>query len=151
MCDDSPPLLEVARYVKLDVQAFTRDQLAERVAKLEPYNVKLIAAGVEDHHTFEFCREAGFDYFQGYFFCRPRKVAGHGIPANRLAQMRMMAVLQDPDCELEDLEHAISSDIGLSIRLLRWMNSRYSLPRKVGSVREALMLLGVRDVRSWGC
>jgi EAL and modified HD-GYP domain-containing signal transduction protein len=150
MRDDSLPLLEVAHFVKLDVQAFTRDRLAEQVAELEPYNVKLIAAGIEDHHTFEFCKETGFDYFQGYFFCRPRTVAGHGIPANRLGQMRMMAVLQDPDCEPDELERAISNDLGLSVRLLRWINSAYFLlPRKVSSVREALMLLGVRNVRSW--
>jgi c-di-GMP phosphodiesterase len=150
MRDDSLPLLEVAHYVKLDVRAFTRDDLAEQVAELEPYSVKLIAAGIEDHPTLEFCKEAGFDYFQGYFFCRPKAVAGHGIPANRLAQMRMMAALQDPGCAPDDLEHAISSDLQLSIRLLRWINSAYFLlPRRVGSVREALMLLGVRNVRSW--
>ena len=150
MRDDSLPLLEVAHYVKLDVRAFTRDELAEQVAELEPYSVKLIAAGIEDHPTLEFCKEAGFDYFQGYFFCRPSADAGHGIPANRLGQIRMMAVLQDPGCALDDLEHAINSDLQLSIRLLRWINSAYFLlPRKVGSVREALMLLGVRNVRSW--
>jgi EAL and modified HD-GYP domain-containing signal transduction protein len=148
--DDSLPVLEVAHYVKLDVQAHTRDQLAEQVAELAPHDVKLIAAGIEDHHTFEFCKETGFDYFQGHVFCRPRTVAGHGIPSNRLAQMRMMAVLQDPDCELDDLERAISNDPGLSARLLRWINSAYFLlPRTVGSVREALMLLGVRNVRGW--
>jgi EAL and modified HD-GYP domain-containing signal transduction protein len=150
MRDDSLPLLEVAHYVKLNVRAFTREQLAEQVAELQPHDVNLIAAGIEDHPTFEFCKQVGFDYFQGYFFCRPRTPAGHGIPANRLAQMRMMAVLQDPDCELDDVEHAISNDLSLSIRLLRWINSAYFLlPRKVGSVREALVLLGVRNVRSW--
>jgi EAL and modified HD-GYP domain-containing signal transduction protein len=148
--DDNLSLLEVAHYVKLDVRAHTREQLAEQVAELKPHNVKLIAARIEDHHTFEFCRETGFDYFQGYVFCRPRAVAGHGIPANRLAQMRMMAVLQDPDCDLDDIERAITNDLGLSVRLLRWINSAYFLlPRKVSSVREALMLLGVRNVRSW--
>jgi EAL and modified HD-GYP domain-containing signal transduction protein len=148
--DDSLPLLEVADYVKLDARVFSREELAAQVAELEPYDVELIAAGIEDHATFELCKEVGFDYFQGDFFCRPRTVAGHGIPANRLAQMRMMAVLQDPDCELDDLEQAISGDLGLSVRLLRWINSAYFLlPRKVGSVREALLLLGVRNVRSW--
>jgi EAL and modified HD-GYP domain-containing signal transduction protein len=150
MSEDSLPLLEVAHCVKLDVQAFTRDRLAAQVAELAPHHVKLIATGIEDHHTFEFCRDAGFDYFQGYFFCRPRTVAGHGVPANRLDQIRMMAVLQDPGCELDDLERAISSDPGLSVRLLRWVNSAYFLlPRKLSSVREALTLLGVRNVRSW--
>jgi len=150
MREDSLPLLEVAHFVKIDVQAFTRDQLAEQVAELEPHKIKLIASKIEDHHTFEFCKQAGFEYFQGYFFCQPKTVAGRGIPSNRLTQMKLMAVLQDPDCELEDLDRAISNDLGVSFRLLRWINSAYfSLPRKVSSVREALMLLGVRNVRSW--
>ena len=149
MREDSLPLLEVAHFVKLDVQAFTRDQLAQQVAELEPHKVKLIAAKIEDHLTLDFCKEVGFDYFQGYFFCQPRTVAGRGIPANRLTQMRLMAVLQDPDCELEELDRAISNDLGVSFRLLRWINSAYfSLPRKVNSVHEALVLLGARNVRS---
>ena len=150
MRDDSLPLLEVADYVKLDARALSLEQLAAQVAELEPYDIELIAAGIDDHPTFELCKEAGFDYFEGDFFCRPRTVAGHGIPASRLAQMRMMAVLQDPDRELDDLERTINGDLGLSERLLRWINSAYFLlPRRVGSVREALMLLGVRNVRSW--
>lgn len=150
MRDDSLPLLEVADYVKLDARALSQEQLAAQVAELEPYDIGLIAAGIDDHATFELCKEAGFDYFQGDFFCRPRTVVGHGIPANRLTQMRMMALLQDPDHELDDLERTISGDLGLSERLLRWINSAYFLlPRKVGSVREALVLLGVRNVRSW--
>ena len=121
------------------------------MARLEPYKkVKLIASKIEDHHAFDFCKQIGFEYFQGYFFCQPRTVAGRGIPTNRLTQMRLMAVLQDPDCQLENLERAISNDLGVSFRLLRWIDSAYfSLPRKVSSVREALMLLGVRNVRSW--
>ena len=150
MREDSLPLLKVAHYVKLDVQGYTREQLAEQVAELKPHNVKLIAARIEDHHTLEFCKETGFDFFQGYFFCRPRTVAGHGIPANRSAQMSDGGRAENPDCELDDLERAISNDLGLSFRLLRWINSAYFLlPRKVSSVREALTLLGVRNVRSW--
>ena len=80
MRPDSLALLEVAHYVKIDVQAFTRDQLADQVAQLETHKVKLIASKIEDHHTFEFCKDAGFDYFQGYFFCQPKTVAGRGIP-----------------------------------------------------------------------
>jgi EAL and modified HD-GYP domain-containing signal transduction protein len=144
------PLLEVAHFVKFDVQAFTRDQLAEQVRALHEHKVRLIASKIEDHRTFDFCKEIGFEYFQGYFFCQPKTVTGRGIPSNRLTQMRLMAVLQNPHCPLEDLERAITSDLGVSFRLLRWINSAYfSLPRKVNSVHEALMLLGVRNVRSW--
>ena len=53
MRDDSLPLLEVADYVKLDARNLSRDELAAQVAELEPYDVELIAAGIEDHPTFE--------------------------------------------------------------------------------------------------
>jgi len=148
--EDSMPLLEVAHFVKFDVQAFTRDQLAEQVRALHPHKVSLIASKIEDHHTFEACKDLGFDHFQGYFFCQPKTVTGKGIPSNRLTQMRLMTVLQNPRCELEELERSITNDLGVSFRLLRWINSAYfSLPRTVNSVREALVLLGVRNVRSW--
>ena len=50
----------------------------------------------------------------------------------------------------EDLERIIGSDVGLSLKLLRYVNSAFfALPRTVGSVREALTLLGVRTVRRW--
>jgi EAL and modified HD-GYP domain-containing signal transduction protein len=50
---------------------------------------------------------------------------------------------------LEELDALIIRDHGVSYRLLRWINSAYfSLPRKVNSVHEALVLLGARNVRS---
>jgi len=50
----------------------------------------------------------------------------------------------------EDLERIISSDVGLSVKLLRYVNSAFfALPRNVSSVHEALSLLGVRTVRRW--
>src|SRR4029079_5812779 len=43
-----------------------------------------------------------------------------------------------------------ASDVGLSLKLLRYVNSAFfALPRTVSSVREALNLLGVRTVRRW--
>src|SRR4030095_4735515 len=54
------------------------------------------------------------------------------------------------DVSFEDLERIISSDVGLSLKLLRYVNSAFfALPRTVSSVREALSLLGVRTVRRW--
>ena len=55
-----------------------------------------------------------------------------------------------PDATFEELEKAISSDVGLSLKLLRYVNSAFfSLPRTVESVREALTLLGTATVRRW--
>ena len=147
---DSMPLLEVAQVVKFDSLDFTDEQLREQVALLKPHPVRLAATRIEDHERFQSCVDAGFDLFQGYFFCQPKTLTGKGIPANRVALMQLVAALNDPDVELEALNLAISRDLGVSYRLLRFINSAYfSLPRKVNSVHEAIVLLGQRNVRSW--
>jgi EAL and modified HD-GYP domain-containing signal transduction protein len=67
-----------------------------------------------------------------------------------LGSLRRMDELTSGDVSFEDLERIIGSDIGLSLKLLRYVNSAFfALPRTVGSVREALTLLGVRTVRRW--
>ena len=77
-------------------------------------------------------------------------MTGKGVPAGRLAQVELVAVLQNPDVELEELDAVISRDLGASYRLLRFINSAYfSLPRRVDSVHDAIVLLGSCNVRSW--
>ena len=150
MRPDSAPLLELAHMVKLDAQSFTDEQLREQIEAIAAHKVKLIGERIESYEQFDRCKAVGLGFFQGYFFCQPKTVAGKGIPSNRLAQVQLIAALQNPEVSLEELDAVISRDLGVSYRLLRWINSAYfSLPRKVNSVHEALVLLGARNVRSW--
>jgi EAL and modified HD-GYP domain-containing signal transduction protein len=148
--DDSEPLLEVADMVKLDALSFSDQQLSDQAHELASRGIRLVAERIENHEAFDRCKEAGFELFQGYFFCQPKTVTGKGVPAGRLAQVELVAALQSPDVELEELDAVISRDLGVSYRLLRFINSAYfSLPRRVDSVHDAIVLLGSRNVRSW--
>jgi EAL and modified HD-GYP domain-containing signal transduction protein len=110
----------------------------------------LVATGVGDHETFERCRDLGFTYLQGDWFAKPRLIRRRGVATAGLGSLRSLADLTAGDVSFEDLERIIGSDVGLSLKLLRYVNSAFfALPRTVGSVREALTLLGVRTVRRW--
>ena len=51
---------------------------------------------------------------------------------------------------VDELEKAISLDPGLSLRLLRFINSAaFSLRHQIKSIRQAIVLLGPRTVRQW--
>jgi EAL and modified HD-GYP domain-containing signal transduction protein len=144
------PLVEVAHLVKLDVLALGERGLRDHVGLLRPFGVKLLAEKVETHEMFELCRALGFDYFQGFFFARPRIVEGQTVPPTELARLRLIATLQDPLVSLEEIVEIITHDVGLSFRLLRLVNSAaYGLNRRVGSLRQAIMYLGLRQLRSW--
>jgi EAL and modified HD-GYP domain-containing signal transduction protein len=64
--------------------------------------------------------------------------------------MRLIGSLQDPDVEISQLQDIISTDVGLSYRLLRLVNSAFfALPREIESIRDAVVLLGINNIRRW--
>lgn len=144
------PLLEIAHIVKLEVMNRPREELQEKVAQLKPFKVKLLAEKVETHEEYELCKELGFDYFQGYFFCKPHIIEGRSLPANRLVILNLLAKLQDPEADIEELEQLIVQDVSLTYRLLRYINSAaFALGKEIESVHRALVLIGINTIKNW--
>jgi EAL and modified HD-GYP domain-containing signal transduction protein len=144
-------LLPFAHVVGLRIDAADRTGLRTQLGGLRTYGARLLARGVEDQEQFRLCQELGFDLLQGQFFCKPRVVAESGIvPVSKLARVQTIGALQQPDVDFDDLQEIIHRDVGLSYNLLRFINSAFfSLPRRVDSIRDALVLLGVENVRKW--
>jgi EAL and modified HD-GYP domain-containing signal transduction protein len=143
-------LLESARFVKLDVLTCDQDMMQRSVATLKKFPVQLIAEKVETREQFQFCREMGFDYFQGYFFCRPELVSSQRLPVNRLATIRLITKLNNPNIEFREVEEVLSQDVSLSYKLLRYTNSAVcGLQREVESIRHAAVIVGLERMRIW--
>ncbi len=148
--DSLRPLVDLADIVKVDVLGIERAVLKQRVSALSGFDVALLAEKVETQEDFDFCNGLGFDYFQGFFFCKPNLIHGKQIPANRMAATRLVGKLQDPDIKEEELEETIKQDVTLSYKLLRFVNSAYcALPRKVDSIGHAAMMIGTERIRIW--
>ncbi len=143
-------LLDSVDIVKLDILAIDRDHLAQHAATLQKQGVKMLAEKVETLEEFNLCRDLGFDYFQGYFLCRPKVVVGQRMPADRQAILLLLARLQDPDLEFDEMAGLVQKDVSLSYKLMRLINSAYyAMPTRVNSIRQALTLLGTRQVQAW--
>ena len=116
---------------------------------LNSSTVRLLAEKVETQEEYEICKELGFDYFQGYFFCKPKIVTGQRAPANRITIINLLAKLQDSGVRIEELEELISQDLALSYRLLKYINSAaFALRREVDSIHHAIVMLGLNTIRS---
>lgn len=144
------PLVDVADIIKIDVRALTRETVSAHVTELRRSKARLLAEKVETQEEFDYYKELGFDYFQGYFFSRPKVIKRHAIPANRLAILRLLGRLHDPEVAIKELEALISQDVSLSYRLLRYINSAFfALPRKVESLHQAIVYLGNASIKTW--
>ena len=143
-------LMDHADYVKVDVLALTNEELREQVAMFQDYPVRLLAEKVEDQEMYDQCLALGFQYFQGYFFCKPQILEGVSLSSNRMAIVLLLAKLQDPNIELHDLEDLVKNDVALSVKLLRYVNSAsVGLPRSVDSISQAIGLVGTDRMRQW--
>jgi EAL and modified HD-GYP domain-containing signal transduction protein len=143
------PLLDVAQLAKVDARG-GGVHLAAIVAKLRSRGMRPVANGVDAHTDHDRCVDAGFELFQGDFVCRPREIVGHNVPTASIGALRLAAGISAGDTGLDELEKAIALDPGLSLRLLRFVNSAaFSLRHQIKSVRQAIVLLGPRTVRQW--
>jgi len=148
-----PAPLELARHVesvKLDASGLDDAELVDCVTRFARVSDTLIATGVDTPSLRQRCIDAGFDRLQGFFLSTAEEVvAGSAPPTERVGELRGLAGLY-AQSTFEELEQTISRDVGLSYRLLTYLNSAYfNLPRRVASVREALVLLGTQAVRRW--
>jgi EAL and modified HD-GYP domain-containing signal transduction protein len=144
----SPALLELVDIVKVPLPNFTPEALARLAPDLIRRGLKLVAKKVATIEQFEHASQLGFGGFQGDFLQRPQRFHSQRAPRNGFATLRLVATVQNPDCTMREVEQLISQDLSMSYRVLRCINSSYySLPKKVDSIRQALVLLGMDNLR----
>jgi c-di-GMP phosphodiesterase len=147
---ETQSLIPYADIIKLDVLHLSAQQLVEHIEHIRPFGIKLLAEKVETYEMLEFCKAAGFDLFQGYFLARPQIITGRKMTDNKQAVLQLMSALQDPDVPVEKIEKMIARDTVLSFKLLRLVNSAaFGLARKVDSLRQAIVLLGLNKIKNW--
>lgn len=147
---DTEHLIPYADIVKLDVMQLNMQELTEHINQLKPFDIKLLAEKVETYEMLEFCKSAGFDLFQGYFLARPQIISGRKLSDNKQSVLQLLSALQDPDVPVEKIERMLARDTVLSFKLLRLVNSAaFGLARKIDSLKQAIMLLGLNKIKNW--
>lgn len=72
------------------------------------------------------------------------------LRTERLAAVRLITVLSDPQYDLSQVERLVRHEPWLTVRLLELVNSTaMGAGRDVSSVRDALVILGRRALRDW--
>ncbi|MDQ6974527.1 MAG: HDOD domain-containing protein [Mariprofundaceae bacterium] len=141
------PLIEMADVVKIDLP-YVKD-LTAQVRALRRFKVKLLAEKVETYEDYERCKDLGFDYFQGYFFCKPEIIEGQTMPESKISVLRALQKVMTATV-VNDIQDVVKQDVSLSYRLLKYINSAaFGMRREIESIEQALVLLGLNNARRW--
>jgi len=147
--DSYKPLLDIADFIKFDIRAYDKDELIETTTTIKKYLIKLLAEKVETQEEFEFCVQLGFEFFQGYFFAKPTIIQGTKIAPSQLVLFEIFNSLSRED-DIDIIEKLFKRQPELDLKLLKLINSAsYYLRQTISSLRQAIMLLGYRNLQNW--
>lgn len=149
--DGDEELLELATIVKLDVLSMDPAALEALAERCRKFDVRLLAEKIETREQLGHCHDLGFELFQGYLLSRPETVEGRSLSPGRITCLRLVGALCDPDVSANKVEQIVHTDAGLSYRILRAAGSGAGkgLRRPIKSIKEGIVLLGQRRLRSW--
>jgi len=144
------PFLELADIVKVDVLDQQPAEIIKLSQRLKRYQCQLLAEKIEDPEIHHLTKSLGYSLFQGYLFSKPEIVKGHKISTEDISVMQLLQELSNEDFEVRDLSRIVSTDVSLSYRLLKYINSAYfALQQKVQSITQAITLIGVKMLKQW--
>jgi EAL and modified HD-GYP domain-containing signal transduction protein len=144
------PMLELADFVKLDLQALGAARFQEQFDLLRPSGVPIIAEKIESEAEFLWCRKLGCARFQGYYLRRPETLSGRRIPSNRLSVLSVLSKCANLETSAGMIADTIARDAPLTYGLLRLANSALHARRnEIRSPTQAVTMLGMDFVSRW--
>ena len=144
------PLFEIVDIIKFDVMLSDTPTIEKTLHHLKRWpRLQLLAEKVEDQAQFDCYRNLGFSLFQGYFFAKPVIISGKKANPDQLKLMRVISQLA-ADIEIAQIEQTFKESPNLTVGLLRLVNSvGMGMRNKVGSVKQALVVLGRSQLQRW--
>jgi len=144
--------IELYRFVdivKIDILETSSKLLPLVVNSFKEFPIKLLAEKVETTEQFDNCLALGFALFQGYFFAHPVVMKQKILEPSKVAMLRLLSKLQT-ETEFHEIEESFRSSPELSLNLVKLVNSvGIGLREKIKSLRHAITLLGVDNLRRW--
>ncbi len=142
--------LKLTDIFKIDVSNTSKEDNIARIKSLKKFNLKILAEKIETLEDYEAYSALGFDYFQGYFLSKPRIIKSKTLETSKLSIIQLLSTLHRPDADITEIEKAISSDLPLSYKLLKLINSAFfNLPNEVDSIKRAVVFLGRKKITGW--
>jgi EAL and modified HD-GYP domain-containing signal transduction protein len=143
-------LLKRVQYIKLEVEEKLEDTLDKiRTLKKEFPKKLIIVERIEDYNSFELIKNAGADFFQGYYFTKPKLLHFKNINPSQKTIIDLLKVTLKVPLEFDAIIKKIEIDTALVARLLRLSNLRCKSSKKISSIAQAIIYLGENTIKQF--
>ncbi len=144
------PLIDLSDIIKVDFMLSTKEQIEDYAARFSGNGKKLLAEKVETSEDFDKALQMGFTYFQGYFFSKPQIIREADVPTLKMNLLGIIAEIRKEDYQVGKLQKLIERDVGISYKLLRYLNSPFfRRQQEISSIRQAIVMLGEKGINQF--
>ncbi|GAB2664867.1 EAL and HDOD domain-containing protein [Vibrio panuliri] len=143
------PFLPYVHIIKFDIRTISIGDAREFIRQHGKNRLRYLAEKVETAAEFELAKNAGFDYFQGYFFSKPEVVQKKALEPSMLTVLQLLVEVAKPEIRFDQLEKLVARDVTLSYKLLSYVNASANVTSKIQSFHQALVYLGEDRLRKF--
>ncbi|MFH2059149.1 MAG: HDOD domain-containing protein [Pseudomonadota bacterium] len=145
------PMMDLCSIIKFDLIATPLESLSDIVANIQKnYDITLLAEKVETYEEFKLAKKMGFTLFQGYFFAKPEILSKREISSNQITKLRLLNEVNKNEIDLKAIEELIKKDVGVSFKLLKFINSAYfQRPMPINTIKDAITYLGIVELKKF--
>ena len=145
-----PELVNLADYCKLSVA--DKNPLGQKSLISLNQRVRFIATNVDTPQDYQAAKDIGFHMYQGFYFHRPEVVERRTkeispLKANYFNLLKLSST--EDYMDFHEISSVISSDVALSYKLLRILNSAAVGLRNVTSITGAIAYIGEASLKKW--
>lgn len=136
-------LIQICDIIKVDFRLTSIDVIEHMVKTLSPFGCRLLAEKIENYEEFNQAVSLGFEYFQGYFFCKPEIIRNKDLSASQITLLQLIARTNESGFDIDALEKLVSQDVAVSYKLINYLNSaHFNRLQPIKSLRQAISFLG---------
>lgn len=149
--------LEYASYIRLNVKGKGNETSSKEKISLENV-VKMahglgkecIATGIQTKDEYEFAKKLGINYLEGDYIAETLVDKASAVDYMQGSFFQLVVAVSEEEPDMAEIEEIVSRDAGLTYALLKLVNSAFfALRRRTASIRQALMTLGIGQLRQW--
>ncbi len=143
-------ILHLFSYAKIDATNYSAEDFSLGVKFLPESNCQWIIKNLATEELYSAFCDHQATLFQGYYLARPVPVEGVALRNKINGSVGLGRMISEPDDEVEGLVRTVSSDPNLVVQLLKIINSPLcALRRPIESIKDAVLYLGMGQVRKW--
>lgn len=146
--------LDYADYIRLNVSHDATQQemnsLENIIRMTKGFGKKCIATGLDTKESYENALKLGIDYLEGGYIAETLTTKADKITYMQGNFFQLVVAVAKDEPDMAEIEEIVSRDAGLTYALLKLVNSAYfALRKRTASIRQALMTLGIGQLRQW--